>query len=360
MVSRLQGRQGKATFECDCLGIVGQAAGRYEGAEFGPGECKSIPSSAIETALWFAQAGSNFISYSERISGALSNKAGCFAGATSGTSTCVELCKEKRVDRSRSTHKRSGKTPSARQVYNQRRGERTVRGREGAACSPLHPDCYDFSSSKKCHPWFDVGSRKLRSWDDRLQRSHFRRNQKATFNCAYWFGSRRDIASGKSILNERICDRVQRETCERHQDGISGGMQIGRLEEGLTAYSETLGHFMACSGRIHSRSDRRFDGNICSDNSTGLSQSCPSTSEADGRKSGSEWEYRKHVCETVSGCQTPEGTKPLGFPRGFDGGAEGNRTPDLYNAIVALSQLSYSPRTLCGGIIRECWPPVQA
>ena len=26
-----------------------------------------------------------------------------------------------------------------------------------------------------------------------------------------------------------------------------------------------------------------------------------------------------------------------------NGGAEGNRTPDLYNAIVALSQLSYGP-----------------
>lgn len=25
------------------------------------------------------------------------------------------------------------------------------------------------------------------------------------------------------------------------------------------------------------------------------------------------------------------------------GGAEGSRTPDLYNAIVALSQLSYGP-----------------
>jgi hypothetical protein len=25
------------------------------------------------------------------------------------------------------------------------------------------------------------------------------------------------------------------------------------------------------------------------------------------------------------------------------GGARGNRTPDLYNAIVALSQLSYDP-----------------
>jgi|SaaInlV_200m_DNA_2_1039689.scaffolds.fasta_scaffold212302_1 hypothetical protein len=38
-----------------------------------------------------------------------------------------------------------------------------------------------------------------------------------------------------------------------------------------------------------------------------------------------------------------EKTKPPGFPEGFDGGAEGNRTPDLYNAIVALSQLSYGP-----------------
>ena len=31
----------------------------------------------------------------------------------------------------------------------------------------------------------------------------------------------------------------------------------------------------------------------------------------------------------------------------FDGGAEGNRTPDLYNAIVALSQLSYGPISKC-------------
>ena len=30
------------------------------------------------------------------------------------------------------------------------------------------------------------------------------------------------------------------------------------------------------------------------------------------------------------------------------GGAEGNRTPDLYNAIVALSQLSYGPNLKSG------------
>ena len=33
------------------------------------------------------------------------------------------------------------------------------------------------------------------------------------------------------------------------------------------------------------------------------------------------------------------------------GGAEGNRTPDLYNAIVALSQLSYGPIIL--GIFQQ-------
>ena len=32
----------------------------------------------------------------------------------------------------------------------------------------------------------------------------------------------------------------------------------------------------------------------------------------------------------------------------FSGGAEGNRTPDLYNAIVALSQLSYGPNLESG------------
>ncbi len=57
-------------------------------------------------------------------------------------------------------------------------------------------------------------------------------------------------------------------------------------------------------------------------------------------------------------CKGPGKAKPPGFPEGFakqnkavansdgfeeTGGAEGNRTPDLYNAIVALSQLSYGP-----------------
>tara|TARA_R110002049_G_scaffold52872_6_gene147615 strand:- start:36140 stop:36325 length:186 start_codon:yes stop_codon:yes gene_type:complete len=39
----------------------------------------------------------------------------------------------------------------------------------------------------------------------------------------------------------------------------------------------------------------------------------------------------------------PELAKPQGFPWGFDGGADQDRTDDLYNAIVALSQLSYGP-----------------
>jgi hypothetical protein len=34
------------------------------------------------------------------------------------------------------------------------------------------------------------------------------------------------------------------------------------------------------------------------------------------------------------------------------GGAEGDRTPDLYNAIVALSQLSYGPE-----IVAPVWCP---
>jgi len=36
--------------------------------------------------------------------------------------------------------------------------------------------------------------------------------------------------------------------------------------------------------------------------------------------------------------KAPERTKPPGFPEGFDGGAEGNRTPDLYNAISLDSE----------------------
>ena len=39
----------------------------------------------------------------------------------------------------------------------------------------------------------------------------------------------------------------------------------------------------------------------------------------------------------------PKRTKPFGYPKGFGGGAGRDRTDDLYNAIVALSQLSYGP-----------------
>jgi hypothetical protein len=34
----------------------------------------------------------------------------------------------------------------------------------------------------------------------------------------------------------------------------------------------------------------------------------------------------------------------------FTGGAEGNRTPDLLNAIQALSQLSYGPELMRQGV----------
>ena len=57
-------------------------------------------------------------------------------------------------------------------------------------------------------------------------------------------------------------------------------------------------------------------------------------------------------CKLIGNCKLDEReiqndkTPAWRLPsRGFEkpGGAEGNRTPDLYNAIVALSQLSYTP-----------------
>ena len=50
----------------------------------------------------------------------------------------------------------------------------------------------------------------------------------------------------------------------------------------------------------------------------------------------------------------PKWTKPAGFPAGFDGGAKRDRTADLYNAIVALSQLSYGPDNLA-----PVWAPAR-
>jgi integrase len=54
-------------------------------------------------------------------------------------------------------------------------------------------------------------------------------------------------------------------------------------------------------------------------------------------------ELRLSCVRVTDKSSSLEKTKPPGFPEDFDGGAEGNRTPDLYNAIVALSQLSYGP-----------------
>ena len=64
-------------------------------------------------------------------------------------------------------------------------------------------------------------------------------------------------------------------------------------------------------------------------------------------------------CVRVTDKSTMPGkTKPLGFPRGFDGGAGRDRTDDLYNAIVALSQLSYGPNFICTpvGSAKAGWP----
>jgi len=65
-------------------------------------------------------------------------------------------------------------------------------------------------------------------------------------------------------------------------------------------------------------------------------------------------------CVRVTDKSTKPGkTKPLGFPRGFDGGAGRDRTDDLYNAIVALSQLSYGPMLFCTprvGSAKAGWP----
>ncbi len=45
--------------------------------------------------------------------------------------------------------------------------------------------------------------------------------------------------------------------------------------------------------------------------------------------------------------ETSEGPALYGRPlAAMGGGAVGNRTPDLYNAIVALSQLSYGPERI--------------
>ena len=49
--------------------------------------------------------------------------------------------------------------------------------------------------------------------------------------------------------------------------------------------------------------------------------------------------YEKKVVSVIK----LEKEKPSDFSEGYLGGAKRDRTADLYNAIVALSQLSYGP-----------------
>ena len=50
-------------------------------------------------------------------------------------------------------------------------------------------------------------------------------------------------------------------------------------------------------------------------------------------------------------CTEPEKTKPLGFPRGFDGGARRDRTDDLYNAIGLCENKRRLKSTRCSGAV---------
>jgi hypothetical protein len=52
-------------------------------------------------------------------------------------------------------------------------------------------------------------------------------------------------------------------------------------------------------------------------------------------------ETRPRVCQPIGSENGELGQWPQATA--ITGGAEGNRTPDLLNAIQALSQLSYSP-----------------
>ena len=58
----------------------------------------------------------------------------------------------------------------------------------------------------------------------------------------------------------------------------------------------------------------------------------------------SSWKCRIFSCSEINKGLNRDDLNLL------DGGAEGDRTPDLLNAIQALSQLSYSPGVSQGGI----------
>ncbi len=77
--------------------------------------------------------------------------------------------------------------------------------------------------------------------------------------------------------------------------------------------------------------------------------------------------YLRHVTERVqnSGGGTVEGKQSASNSAGTcsdyvqSGGPEGIRTPDLYSAIVALSQLSYRPVVILTLILRPHPAPVK-
>ena len=59
---------------------------------------------------------------------------------------------------------------------------------------------------------------------------------------------------------------------------------------------------------------------------------------------------RSKACGRCSGAtRNEQGVSPFGLTPCLFGGARRDRTVDLYNAIVALSQLSYGPENRAGG-----------
>ena len=100
---------------------------------------------------------------------------------------------------------------------------------------------------------------------------------------------------------------------------------------------------MAGNGRTFDRSDFGYDRDNTGNCDAGVSEMVAGISVFAGRNTGAGGGYRQHVHETGK-LSTPGNNKTRRQrQRVLNGGADQDRTDDLYNAIVALSQLSYGP-----------------
>ncbi len=296
--------------------------------------------------LWKSQAGPTHKRLSSCLHGKTSQRSGNVTRRANRATSNAEPRRKEQVDRIRTYNHSASQKCTERTVHHQGRSLRTVGNSQHNAFENIHFDCNGLSSTQKRNPWTDMGSCKLGSQLDRLSRSPIDDQQEAANSRSYRSRIFRGTKGSEAVRSNALCGRIYGQTDCRHQKIIQESLCQNGSSRRLAAHTETFSDFMAGNGWAFSGSNLRYDRDNSRNNHESVPEIFAGLSGSISQKSGAKTGFRKPVCKTLEihvENSVPKMAKPLGFPRGFDGGAKEDRTPDLFAASEALSQLSYGP-----------------